>query len=159
MSKYDSRRYDEILVKQQYGDPFVASYGKENDQVPAGISGAKKRAAAKAAKAEAKAIAKAEAKAAKTRAKAEAKAKSEAEEKEYPSISINANSPVSMKNRRGRVHATNNVRRRQSVTLRKGFSLNGPPKEKKNMTFIERKIADMLKNENHEEKNANGWSL
>jgi hypothetical protein len=52
-----------------------------------------------------------------------------------------------MKNRRSRVYTTNNVRPRQSVTLRKGFSLNGPLKEKKNMTFIERKIAEMLKNE------------
>ena len=178
MSKYDPRRYDEILVKQQYGDPFVASYGEEEDIAPLGLSRAQKKAAAKAKAKEEKEMAKAakaEAKAAAKAAKAEEK--TEAKEK---SISINANSPKSMKNRRGRVHATNNVintiaqRIRQNprmtrthatnnVTKKTGFRnvLNlrkkesqNVPKERKNMTFIERKIADMLRRETQEEKNA-----
>jgi len=192
MSKYDSRRYDEMIVKQQYGDPFEASYGEERNIAPLGLSRAQRKAVAKKAAKEEKEkakAAKAEAKAAAKSAKAEAKSE---EKTNY--ISINANSPKSMKNRRGRVHGTNNVtntiaqriRRNPRMTRThatnnvtqkkglkvpsfstKGMSLNGPlfknklhrntqnvPKEKKNMTFIERKIADMLKRESQEEKNA-----
>lgn len=178
MSKYDSRRYDEMLVKQQYGDPFEASYGEERNIAPLGLSRAQRKAVAKKAAKEEKEkakAAKAEAKAAAKAAKAEAKL-----EEKTNSISINANSPKSMKNRRGRVHGTNNVtntiaqriRRNprmtrthatNNVTQKKGLKnvvnfrkkeSQNVPKEKKNMTFIERKIADMLKRESQEEKNA-----
>ena len=145
---------EEEQVRRQYGNPFVADYTKNpNNIVPKGLSRKEKKAAAKEKAKEEKEKAKAESKASKAAAKEKAKeANAEAKEKTYY-ISINSKSPVIMKKRRSRIYTTNNVRPRQSVTLRKGFSLNGPLKERKNMSFIERKMAEMLKNEIHEEKN------
>jgi hypothetical protein len=176
-----SHRDEVAMVKHLYGDPFVASYGEEKNIAPLGLSRAQKKAAAKAkakeekekAKAEKKA-AKAEAKTAKAETKEEAKAVSKEEKANYY-ISMNDNSPKSMKSHRGRVHETNNVTKKKGLKVpsfsTKGMSLNGPlfgpllknkhhqntqnvPKDKKNMTFIERKIAAMLRRESQEEKNA-----
>jgi hypothetical protein len=180
-----SHRDEVAMVKHLYGDPFKASYGDANNIAPLGLSRAQKKAAAKAkakeekekAKAEKKA-AKAEAKAAKAASKEEAKEEAKAESKEEKAnyyISMNDNSPKSMKSHRGRVHETNNVTKKKGLKVpsfsTKGMSLNGPlfgpllknkhhqntqnvPKDKKNMTFIERKIAAMLRRESQEEKNA-----